>query len=411
MSLILPNPSGGIPGAGGGTEGGGSATAKQRNEILRTSLKLAYFTCEGRMFDRWTDIVNGSARSNGKNEDDLIDNPVYIIESIYRDEIFVERDLISDTATLVSGTTYTVKVDGTTNDTPLNNSADDFYNNAILNNVTRGTKGYVSDYIGSTKTLTVIMASGSFGAGDKFYLTNVNGDNRIDFASFDVLGNTTNGTRDGWVFRLSINKIVTVANLINQLCFEANIIKVESYDKIKLVALDLGTSIATWGSPLKQNGVELAKIKLSPLQNVFTDFRLRYAYDYGKNEYTKEYFVNKNGFTTDSTLTTEQTLCKNAETNYKVKRTLEYKSDYIFDDATARKLIKKLVLWFTKQRLMIAWIGSVKNFIQYEIGDKIKINYSDLIPSGINNSVQFMVYGKTIDTKKKIVLLLIELSS
>lgn len=371
--------------------------------------KRAFAYLKGRMFERWIDIVGGVARSNGYNENDLIENVAYTIESIYRDEIFVERDLIVDSATLVAGTTYTVKIDGSINKTPLRNTMDNFYNNAIFYDNTNGNKGYVSGYVGATKTLTVVLTSGGITTNDKIALTNINGDNRIDYASFDKLGNTTDGSRMNWKFRLSINKSIKVNDLINKLCFESHIIKLESYGKIRLIALDSGPSVATWGSPLKQNGVELAGAKLSNLDNLFTDFRIKYAYDYGKREYTKEYSVNKNGFTVSSSLTTEQTLCLNAETDYKLKKDFTYNCDYIYDDATARSLIQKLVLWFTKRRLMPVWYGSIKNYIQYEKGDIIKINYAAMIPNGLNNIMAFMIYSKEINLKKKIVLSFIEL--
>ena len=366
-------------------------------ENVQVKFAQAYAYVNGMTFGRWIDTVGGAARDNGYSEGELIDNVAYVIESIYRDHIFAEYDLTVDSTT--SGTVFVCSA--------LRSSTDDYYNNAIITNITTGGRGYVTDYVGSSKTLTISGTTVS--AGDNFILTNVQGDNRIDHASFDKVGNKTNGQRDGWKYRFTIAKDIKASELIDKLCFEAHLIKLESYNKIRLVALDTSTAVATWGSPLKQNGVELAGAKLSPIEEVYTDYRLNYAYDYGKGEYTKEYAVNRSGFTPGASLTTEQSLCAAAEDNYKIKNQFVYNADFIYDDATAKNLLQKLVLWHTKQRLMPVWYGSIKNYIQYEIGDVIKINYSAMIPTGLNNTVDFMIYGKEISSKKKIVLSFIEL--
>ena len=84
----------------------------------REIIPSAYSYLEGREFDRWIDSVSGSARSNGENEGNLIDCFPYIIESLLRDENFVERDL---SITTVTDTTHII-VD------ELKSSEDDYYN-------------------------------------------------------------------------------------------------------------------------------------------------------------------------------------------------------------------------------------------------------------------------------------------
>lgn len=339
------------------------------------------------------------SRYNGYIEGDLIENPVYLIESLHRDEIFTERDL---TVTSVTSTTvFTCS--------GLKNSTNGYYINAIYHNVSSAAKRYVTAYVGSTKTITLNAAHIGLAVGDKIYFTNIYADQRIDESSIDALGIITGGLRSDWKIRASINQAIKVQNLIDQICYETHIFKFTSYNKIRLVAIDSGASIATWGSPLKQNGVELARVDLTPLENIYIDFRLKYAYDYGKNDYTKEYFVNKTGYSPGASLSAEQILCSDANTNYKIQQKFEYSSDYIYDDATALALLKKFVAWHTKQRLLITWVGSVKNYFIYELGDIIKKNYSELIPTGINNSTAFMIFSKVLAAKKKIHLSLIEL--
>lgn len=353
--------------------------------------------CEGRMFGRWVDSVNGNVRNNGHNENDLINNPAYIIESLLRDENFVERDLrITD---IISSTVFEVS--------GLNSDEDDYYNNAIFYNITTDALTYITDYDGSTKQITVNDADILADNNNNVIVLNIQGDNKVDITSFDSVGNTTNGTRKDWIFGRVFTEKQNIRNILAELCFESHCELVESTNPdtglniYKLVAIDPGSG-DTWTTPSYTNGIENIKTTLTNLENVFTEFRLRYNYDYGKRDYTKEIFVNKNGFPSGSTIlsATEQNLCADAETNYKLSRLFEYSSRNIYDDATAERFLQKKIEWMTKQRLVVNYItpiiGSV-DWIKYEIGDQVKINFSKAIPTGLNNSSYFMITGKTIN--------------
>ena len=96
---------------------------------------------------------------------------------------------------------------------------------------------------------------------------------------------------------------------------------------------------------------------------------------------------------------TEKNLCKYAEQSYGVSRLFEYSSMNIYDDATAESFLQKKIAWFTKQRLIVNYITPiVGNFdwIKYEIGDQVKLNFSKGIPTGLNNSAMFMITSKKI---------------
>lgn len=367
----------------------------QTDILLRTT---------GRVFDRWIDSVSGSARSNGYDTYNagsptdamVINRPSYIIESLLRDENFVERDLTITTATdsthlIVSG---------------LASSQDDYYNYAILLDHTNNFLTYISDYDGSTKTLT--LADADVGAVDNLRITlsNIQGDNKINYASFDAIGNTTNGTRKDWVFARSYVEKQNIRDILSELCFESHCELLESVNpytginQFKLIALDSGSG-DTWTNPAYADGLEQVKVSFTQLENVFTQFRLRYFYDYGKGDFIKEIYVDKNGFPTTATIlsATEQTLCANAETNYKVSQLFEYSSRNIYDDATAERMLQKKIEWFTKQRMIVNYVTPIvgnADWIKYEIGDQVKINFSKGIPTGLNNSSMFMITNKTI---------------
>lgn len=369
---------------------------KNKFEAYETPVELAFSYLEGREFERWTDNILAGARDNGENAGNLIDNPAYIIESLLRDEDFVERDLRISTAT---DTTHVIVNN-------LRSSEDDYYNYAIYYNATTLHKTYISDYVGSTKSLTLAAADTSVAADDNIYLTNIQGDNKIDYATFDLVGNTTNGSRKDWIFARSYTEKQDIRDLLDDLCFDAHCELIESVNPdtgqalFKLVALDSGSG-DTWTNPAYIDGLEQSTAVLTPIENVFTQFRLRYFYDFGKGDFIKEIYVDKNGFPVAATILgdTEKNLCKYAEQSYQISRLFEFSSMNIYNDATAERCLQKKIEWFTKQRLLVRYLTPItgnSDWVKYETGDQVKLNFTRSIPTGINNSSMFMIISKTI---------------
>ena len=363
-----------------------------------------FATGQGRIYDRWIDHIlaldSSKNRTMGKVEGDIVDVPSQIIESLLRDENFVERDL---TITTFTDVTHIIS-------TGLKSSVDDYYNYAIYTNVTRDFKTYITDYVGSTKTLILAADDTEGVVGDNIFLTNVQGDLKIDYASFDVIGNTTNGLRGTtateWIFARSYDQKQNIRNILDGICFESHCELIESVDpdtginKFKLIAIDSGSG-DTWTNPAYSQGLEQVSARLSPLENVYTQFRLRYYYDPGKNDYTREIYVDKNGASAGSTIlsATEALLCAGAETNYGVSKLFEYASKNIYNDATAERMLQKKIGWFTKQRLIVNYVTPIvgtSDWIKYEIGDQVKLNFDKAIPTGLNNSSYFMITRKQI---------------
>lgn len=360
---------------------------RQRPNIFSASqgtVNNSFAKGKGRMFGKW---VDDNSRSNGYDENDLIQNPAYIIESIIRDEILVVRDMVLQFTSTGLGKDVIECAD-------LPSMPNDFYNGAEFFNVTTGHKGYVYDYTQSGNVMTIDAADGSIADDDKFFLTNVDGENKIDYASFDVVGNSSSGKRNGWIFAKSIYQKENADSIISRLLFESRCIMIETAGKYKLIALDEETgSVDTWTSPLKSNGKYMVGCGLTPLSVLFNDFKVNYAYDYGKGEYQKSLFVNKSGFT--STLTngsSYQATCKSIYENYsKLINKYECNCDWIYDDDTAELFFNHLFEWHCKQRLIVNWAGGLKDYIKYDVGDQVKLNFDTMIPSGLNNSSKFMI--------------------
>ena len=367
----------------------------------------------GREYGRWIDFAtaaggtrdanNGGANDPGFADGALIETPAYIIESLLRDELFAERDLQIDSS---ADTTHFVSSD-------VLSREDDYYNNAEIINVTTGTKSYISDYVGSTNTFTIAGADGAMAADDNFFLTNVRGDSGVDINSFDIVGNETDGSReagDGWVFGRSIVEKATVNSWISELCFESHCMLFESADPdtglplSKLVAVDAATSGDTWVKPVFIRGIESVKISLTPLQNIFTSFTLNYWWNYGSQDYDRVISVDENGFSSPGTnlVIADQLKCKKAKATYRVQNSFVYSSNWIYDHDCAELMLQKKIDWFTKQRLIVDWTTGLSDgaidYIKYERGDQVKLNYSQAIPTGLNNSAFFMITNKRIIT-------------
>jgi len=393
----------------------GSAYSNPIRSIVTDDIKVieaAFGRGIGREYGRWADNILAGARNNGHNEGDKIECPTDIIESLLRDELFVERDKVIDSS---ADTTHFV-------DTDVLSKEDNYYNYAEAFLGVGPAKRYITDYVGSTSGF-VISAAVIMATGTTYFLTNIRGDYKIDYATFDVIGNTTNGKRKDWKFARSINTKQSIQALINELLFESHCIMFEAADEdtgesqIKIKALDKATAV-DFGlvfNPLKakETGkIEQVSCSLTPLANVYTSFELFYHYDYGKGDYTKRILVDKNGYSNPSggtTLTDEhQNLCKFAEDTYRIQNPFTYASNWIYNDATAELFLDKKIKWFTEQRLKARWSSPLSegglDYIGFETGDQGCFYYIQGLPAGyeyqasIAESHKFMITGKNIVT-------------
>uniref|UniRef100_A0A6M3IKE6 Tail protein n=1 Tax=viral metagenome TaxID=1070528 RepID=A0A6M3IKE6_9ZZZZ len=217
------------------------------------------------------------------------------------------------------------------------------------------------------------------------------------------------GKRHNWLFARSIDEEYNARNILDQLCYECHCVLLKSYNAYKLLALDADEPIATFSSPMTDNnGQILLTCHLTSLDNVYSDYTFLYAYENGKGDYIEKIFCNKNGSSISIILDdTYQQKCDDAETNYLIKRAITIPLTWIYarlsdfaTNYTVSYFAQKIIRDFTLQRLVVNYTGNIKDHIQYEIGDLVKIDYSDMIPTGLNNSAVFMIMSKTISPNK-----------
>lgn len=349
---------------------------------------------QGRMFEEWIDTIG---RTNGYNATDLITNPVYILESLIREEIQSEIDLIATVKT-TSGGYHQLTFDGTSN--YLISTVNDYYNNAYLINLTQDWRSIIVDYVGSTKTVYV-ADSLTANTTDKYKVVNIN-PSIIDTSSFDLLGHKTTGTKKDWSFTKSINKIDTFTNILSAISLESFTALLKQFKKYKSIPVleSKTTEDGTFSKPLIVSGLPLLDTKLTPIRNIYSAFEIEYSYNYMKKSYDYKLVINQAG-SNESGYDDELDKIKLAVNNYKINRKFVYSCEYIFSSTTLAKFAKKLIDLYTKQRLIVTYTGNVKNHVQYEIGDVVLIDYPKLIPNALNNSAQFQIMGRNQDMTKR----------
>lgn len=411
--------------------------------------------------------VIADGRSNGYNNTEAIVNPAYIIESLIRDWAWRENNLkvrsASTGATKVienlnqpyyddyyngaylnystGATNHTVyqvtdydttKVDyGQVTSVTTNELLDGTQNflttcgdsyrvvntdtnaTAFVTSVVSNTRLKLTDHIMTSvaQNYEIYRDQLTFGSSIgnissyPLYLTNVlaGGKRGIDITSFDAIGNTTNGSRNGWVFRNSLTDQMPLNLILQDLLFESFLLldrrlDVDGNEYYYLYALDEGTSVGTFSNPLSIDGMPQISWALSSLEGIYNRFDIGFQFDYGANTYRDRYQVSKDK-TSDTTYlgATYQSLCREAEKKYRVNRTFTYDSRWIGSHyGTKVEFTRKLIKWFTQRKMIVTYAGSIQSHIQYTIGDQVLINYPDLIPTGKNNSTKFMIVGKEI---------------
>ena len=172
----------------------------------------------GREYGAW--IGSRGGHSSG----DVIENPSGMIESIIRDEIHAERDLIlTDIIAVTPNVILEIEK-------VAHRIAEDYYNGSYFHNINNNWTALVTDYATpANPEFTFSGSPGSYAYLDNVYLTNVNVN--LNTTLFDALETA----RSTWTFARSINKKIKAFDLLNELCFESHSILFKSNDEYKIV--------------------------------------------------------------------------------------------------------------------------------------------------------------------------------
>jgi hypothetical protein len=264
---------------------------------------------KGRKFGAW---VDADSRDNGYNENDLIENPAYIIESILRDEL------------------------------------------------------------GLTSS-------------------------SINYASFDDVGNTTDGRRDDWKMRKSISSQQNSRTIVGEVCQNSGIVAIHDFSNLeRVVALDhyAPSDELTTADIVFDSGKPQVRVRQTHAKYIYNEFFLNYALNSGSGNYDKQLYITAAGQNLATNTRSDKTyttyggaggLCDGSQEMYNVVRRWTWNSDWIADDTTAELFIKLMADWLAIRRWEVEatlWYNATT--LKLEAMDQVTWDL-DLLPISIRN--------------------------
>ncbi len=280
-------------------------------------IEMMFVSGKGREYGSW---IDADSRTNGYNQGDLIENPVYIIEDILRNEL------------------------------------------------------------GLTSS-------------------------EIDYPSFDVAGNTTNGTignvfNDSVVdikFAFSQHKLTTAKSLIRKICKLSGLYFFWSAGKAKVVARKRSYSAVddtidfryiAYPSP-ENSGVQKPKTSMTGFKDIINYISVKYAFDYGANKTIKSRTPDDNASLEDSTSQTDY--------NQTLRATIGF--DLTLDETTADNLGEALISYLKDRKSIIEIETTSPRWNHLENTDIINIdNFTSdftLFGTEISLTNTFMIINKS----------------
>jgi len=315
-----------------------------------TPSKIDYIYCSGKG-RQYGAYIDADSRNQGYNKNALIENPVFIIESILRSEL---------------GTLYTGSGTSTTSNKLVDSNA--AFATSIVGqtvyNITDKTSAMVTARDSGT-TLSIdtnIMAS-----GESYIISGLTSD-EIDYASFDTSGNTSDGYLGdiyedavGDVeFAFSQYKFINSRDILERLgklCF--SYIFISGDGKFKIKTLRRTDDYSSSDQTVDFYDIDLGKIGKTSLGSVKNSILIKYDHDYGAKQ-------NKSEATA-----TDSTSQGTTVNGYNQTMKLEMDANEILDSTTATKLAEAY-LYIMKERHDTINFSCVRpKYNHLEIGDII----------------------------------------
>ena len=333
-------------------------------------IDYVYYSGKGRQYGAYIDADNrGNSESgdNGYATNALIENPVYIIESILRSEL---------------GVLYSGSGTSTTSNKLVDSNAA-FATSVVgqtVYNITDKTSAMVTARDSAT-TLSIdanIMAS-----GESYIISGLTSD-EIDYATFDTSGNTSNGYLGDIYedavgdikFAFSQYKFINSKDIIERLgmlCF--SYIFIGGDGKFKIKTLRRTDDYSSADQTIDFHDIDLGKVGKTSLGEVKNSILVRYNHDYGAKQ-------NKSEATA-----TDSTSQGTTVTGFNQTMKLEMDANEILDSTTASALASAY-LEIMKDRHDTVDFSCVRpKYNHLEIGDII--NFS-------NWPKELKIYGKTM---------------
>ena len=313
-----------------------------------SKIDYVYYSGKGRPFGAY---IDADSRNQGYNKGDLIEHPVFIIESLLRSEL---------------GTIYTGSGTSTTSNKLVDSNAS-FATSVVgqtVYNITDKTSAMVTARDSAT-TLSIdanIMAS-----GESYIIGGLTSD-EIDYASFDTVGNTSNGYLGdiyedavGDVkFAFSQYKFIDSKDMLSRLgslCL--SYVFIGGDGKFKIATLRRTDDYSSSDQTIDFHDIELGKIGKTSLGNVKNSILVKYNHDYGAKQNLSE------ATATDST-------SQGATVNgYNQTMQFEIDANEILDSTTATKLAEAYLAVMKDRKNTVEFTCLRPKYNHLEIGDII----------------------------------------
>jgi len=194
----------------------------------------------------------------------------------------------------------------------------------------------------------------------------------IDWAEFDVLGNTTNGTLKDWKFAGQVIDDLDSAELIDMLCKSCMARNFKRADGSETLQgrPSLTDTIQQHFTTGKMWNISQGRTALSKIRN---EFYVEYGYNPATKKCEKLKFVTASADNFAAEGAEYQSQCSNSQTNYATTESLQIKAKWINDDATAELLCKALADYYTLRNYTCKFRTYPEFGFPLEINDTITI--------------------------------------
>tara|TARA_R110000787_G_scaffold78221_2_gene171370 strand:+ start:5355 stop:7850 length:2496 start_codon:yes stop_codon:yes gene_type:complete len=316
--------------------------------LTPTKIDYVYCSGKGRQYGAY---IDADSRNQGYNTNALIENPIFIIESILRSEL---------------GPIYTGSGTSTTSNKLVDSNA--AFLTSVVGQTLYNIKDKTSAMVTARDSGTQLSISADIMASGESYVIGGLTSDEIDYATFDESGNTTDGfLKDIYEdaiadikFAFSQYKFINSKDILERLgrlCF--SYIFISGDGKFKIKTLRRTDDYSSSDQTVNFNDINLNKIGKTPLGLVKNSILVKYNHDYA---------ANQNRFEATATDSTSQGTTVNG---FNKIMKLELNANEILDSTTATKLAEAFI-YITKNRHdIIEFNTSRPKYNHLEIGDII----------------------------------------
>jgi len=334
------------------------------SKLTPAKIDYVYYSGKGRQYGAY---IDADSRNQGYNKDALIENPIFIIESILRSEL---------------GVLYSGSGTSTTSNKLVDSNA--AFATSIVGQTLYNLKDKTSAMVTARDSATTLSIDANIMASGESYLIGGLTSDEIDHATFDTSGNTSSGYLGdiyedavGDVkFAFSQYKFINSKSLVErlgQLCL--SYVFIGGDGKFKIKTLRRTDDYSSADQSVNFHDITLDKVGKTALNTVKNSILIKYNHDYGAKQ-------NKSEATA-----TDSTSQGTTVSGYNQTMKLELDANEVLDSTTATKLAEAY-LEIMKDRHDTVNFSCVRpKYNHLEIGDII--NFSNW-PSDLK------IYGQTM---------------